>query len=129
MPILGRFSGVYVYDGSVVGLPEALREEWPGLGGNGPAVGAAALKIGVRLELLGGELYGPVLGWRRAVGCSSTARSPAPPSNSWPLLPTTPERRLPLLLKLLRMRVKASTLYRGTTMLIFVGIFVGSRHG
>ncbi len=61
VPILRRFSGVYVYDGSVVGLPEALREEWPGLGGNGPAVEAAALKIGVRLDLLGGELYGPVL--------------------------------------------------------------------
>jgi hypothetical protein len=32
------------------------------LGGNGPDAGAAALKIGVRLDLLGGELYGPVLG-------------------------------------------------------------------
>jgi len=62
VPILRRFEGVYVYDGSVVSLPEALREEWPGLGGNGPDVGAAALKIGVRLDLLGGELYGPVLG-------------------------------------------------------------------
>jgi hypothetical protein len=62
VPILRRFSGVYLYDGSVVGLPEALREEWPGLGGNGPDAGAAALKIGVRLDLLGGELYGPVLG-------------------------------------------------------------------
>lgn len=62
VPILGRFEGVYVYDGSVVGLPEALREEWPGLGGNGPDAGAAALKVGVRLDLLGGELYGPVLG-------------------------------------------------------------------
>jgi hypothetical protein len=62
VPILRRFKGVYVYDGSVVSLPEALRQEWPGLGGNGPDVGAAALKIGVRLDLLGGELYGPVLG-------------------------------------------------------------------
>jgi hypothetical protein len=62
VPILRRFSGVYVYDGSMVGLPQALREEWPGLGGNGPGAGASALKIGVRLDLLGGELYGPVLG-------------------------------------------------------------------
>ncbi len=61
VPILQRFSGVYVYDGSIVSLPEALRQEWPGLGGNGPSAGAAALKIGVRLDLLGGELYGPVL--------------------------------------------------------------------
>jgi|SRR5215212_4669657 len=63
VPILGRFNnGVYVYDGSVVSLPEALGEEWPGLGGDGPGAGAAALKIGVRLDLLGGGLYGPVLG-------------------------------------------------------------------
>ncbi len=62
VPILRRFSGVYVYDGSMVSLPEALREQWPSLGGNGPDVGAAALKIGVRFDLLGGELYGPVLG-------------------------------------------------------------------
>src|SRR5829696_260463 len=60
--ILKRFSGVYLYDGSVIKLPEALRELWPGLGGNRPGAGAAALKIGVRLDLLSGELYGPVLG-------------------------------------------------------------------
>ncbi len=62
VPILRRFSGVCVYDSSMVSLPEALREEWPSLGGNGPDVGAAALKIGVRFDLLSGELYGPVLG-------------------------------------------------------------------
>lgn len=62
VPILRRFSGVYVYDSSMVSLPEALRQQWPSLGGNGPDVGAAALKIGVRFDLLGGELYGPVLG-------------------------------------------------------------------
>lgn len=60
--VLRRFDGVYLYDGSVVSLPEALRERWPGLGGNGPTtIGASALKIGVRLDLLSGELYGPVL--------------------------------------------------------------------
>ncbi len=41
VPILGRFNGVYLYDGSVVSLPEALREAWPGLGGNRPGAGAA----------------------------------------------------------------------------------------
>lgn len=60
--VLGRFEGVYLYDGSVVSLPEALRDEWPGLGGKGPTTGASALKIGVRLDLLSGELHGPVLG-------------------------------------------------------------------
>jgi hypothetical protein len=36
IPILRRFSGVYVYDGSAIGLPEALREAWPGCGGSAP---------------------------------------------------------------------------------------------
>jgi Transposase DDE domain len=62
IPILRRFSGVYVYDGSVISLPAALREAWPGCGGSAPAgESVAALKIGCRLELLGGQLYGPVL--------------------------------------------------------------------
>lgn len=60
--ILGRFEGVYLYDGSVVSLPpEALRDVWPGLGGKEPTTGASALKIGVRLDLLSGELHGPVV--------------------------------------------------------------------
>jgi hypothetical protein len=55
IPVLERFSGVYLYDGSVVGLPDALREAYPGCGGSyGPE---AALKVGVRLELLCGELH------------------------------------------------------------------------
>ena len=50
VPILRRFLRVHAYDGSVVSLPEALRDRWPGLGGNGPDVGAALKKIGVRLD-------------------------------------------------------------------------------
>jgi hypothetical protein len=62
IPILRRFCGVYVYDGSVIGLPDALREAWPGCGGSAPTIrSGAALKIGCRLDLLSGELYGPVL--------------------------------------------------------------------
>lgn len=62
VPILRRFCGVYVYDGSVVPLPAALREVWPGCGSSAPdGQGVAALKIGCRLDLLGGQLYGPVL--------------------------------------------------------------------
>jgi hypothetical protein len=76
VPILGRFEGVYVYDGSVVSLPEELREEWPGLGANRPGAGVAALKIGVRLELLGGELYAGPCSGRDA---STTGRCPWEP--------------------------------------------------
>jgi hypothetical protein len=46
----------------VIGLPDALREAWPGCGGSAPTGRSeAALKIGCRLDLLGGQLYGPVL--------------------------------------------------------------------
>jgi hypothetical protein len=60
IPVLGRFSGVYLYDGSVVALPEALAEAWPGCGG--PRGATAALKVGARLDLLRGELHVPALG-------------------------------------------------------------------
>src|SRR5215210_6932842 len=60
VPILRRFSAVELYDGSVIALPDALKEEWPGCGGSAPS--GAALKIGVRLDLVSGRLHGPVLG-------------------------------------------------------------------
>ena len=60
VPLLRRFTAVEVYDGSVLTLPDALREEWPGCGGSAPS--GAALKIGVRLDLVSGRLHGPVLG-------------------------------------------------------------------
>jgi Transposase DDE domain len=57
IPVLRRFSGVYLYDASVVGLPEVLKEEWPGTGcAAGPT---ASVKVGARLDLLSGELYVP----------------------------------------------------------------------
>ncbi len=60
LPVLRRFTAVALYDGSVLPLPDALREEWPGCGGD--AASGAALKIGARLDLLTGALHGPVLG-------------------------------------------------------------------
>jgi hypothetical protein len=60
IPLLRRFTAVEVYDGSVLTLPAALTAEWPGCGGSAPS--GAALKIGVRLDLLSGRLHGPVLG-------------------------------------------------------------------
>jgi hypothetical protein len=66
IPILGRFSGVYLYDGTVVSLPDALKEHyWPGCGGGSTNPSGAALKIGVGLDLLSGALAGPVLGAAR----------------------------------------------------------------
>ena len=60
VPLLRRFSAVERYDGAVVALPDALGQAWPGCGGS--AGGAAALKLGVRLDLVSGRLHGPVLG-------------------------------------------------------------------
>jgi hypothetical protein len=59
LPILGRFTGVWVQDSSVIMLPRALRDRWPGCGGSRGA--NAALKLQVRLDLLTGALDGPLL--------------------------------------------------------------------
>lgn len=58
VPLLRRFAGVYVEDSTVVPLPEALRETFPGCGGNTPGAGAAAIKAHVRWELTTGRLTG-----------------------------------------------------------------------
>lgn len=60
VPLLARFTGVYLLDTSTVPLPAALAEEWPGCG-NGSHQPAAALKLGVRLDLRRGTLTGPLL--------------------------------------------------------------------
>ncbi len=60
LPILKRFSAVYIQDSSVIELPDAFREEWPGCG-NGAGKGEAAVKIEVRYDLLSGEMVGPFL--------------------------------------------------------------------
>jgi hypothetical protein len=58
VPLLARFSGVYVQDSTVVGLPAALAGAWPGCGnGDGPG---AAVKLQARLDLRGGGLSGPL---------------------------------------------------------------------
>lgn len=59
--LLQRFEGVYLLDSSVMGLPPALAQRWPGLGGNTPEAGKAALKIEVMVDLVRGRLFGPLL--------------------------------------------------------------------
>ncbi len=60
IPLLRRFSGVYVQDSTTVALPDDLAAVWPGCG-NAKASDAAtaSLKLQVRLELTRGELAGP----------------------------------------------------------------------
>jgi len=64
LPLLQQFSAVLVEDGSTISLPAALASVWRGCGGtrttsSGQAASAAALKITVRFDLLGGQLHGP----------------------------------------------------------------------
>jgi len=56
-PLLERFVGVYVEDGTTIALPASLAATWPGCGGN-DAQGRdqAALKAFVRLELRYGQV-------------------------------------------------------------------------
>jgi len=56
VPLLQRFSSVQVQDSTVITLPAALAEKWPGCG-----VGQAALKAQVRFDLCRGQLEGPLL--------------------------------------------------------------------
>lgn len=58
LPILERFTRVYVQDSSVIVLPDELKELWPSCGGD---TSGAALKVQVRLELRSGQLEGPYL--------------------------------------------------------------------
>ena len=60
VPILQKFKGVHVMDSSTVQLPEELAQIWTGCG-NGSESGKAAVKLEVRLDLLSGEIDGPIL--------------------------------------------------------------------
>lgn len=79
IPLLERFTGVFVVDTSTIALPPALADRWPGCG-NGSHHPAAALKLGVRLDLLQGTLTGPLLDHGRTHDrtCAITA-VPLPP--------------------------------------------------
>lgn len=66
LPLLQQFTAVLVEDGSTISLPGALASVWRGCGGSptkqpGQEKTAAALKVTVRFDLLGGQLQGPHL--------------------------------------------------------------------
>ncbi|MHB8575934.1 MAG: IS4 family transposase [Dehalococcoidia bacterium] len=54
--LLARFEAVYVGDSTIIPLPAALAEVWPGCGGSSPSSGAAQLKLQANWELVGGCL-------------------------------------------------------------------------
>lgn len=59
IPILRRFKGVYLTDSSTVSLPNELSKVWVGCGNR--KGGKAALKLETRLDMLQGEMDGPLL--------------------------------------------------------------------
>ena len=56
LPLLQRFTGVRVHDGTTIALPDRLAEHWAGCGGRSQIGTSAALKCGVQLDLLTGAL-------------------------------------------------------------------------
>ena len=57
--ILTRFEGVYLQDGTIIGLPNELEPLYKGAGGNTAESGRSALRLQARLNLNTGQLYGP----------------------------------------------------------------------
>ena len=53
--LLSRFNGVYLRDSTVISLPDELKGEWPGCGGDKRTT-HAALKIQLQYELTRGEI-------------------------------------------------------------------------
>lgn len=80
LPLLQRFSAVYVDDSTQVQLPAVLAALWTGSGGGGQATDqTAALKLQVRLDLKRGGLTGPFLQAGRASDRTSpTQHAPLP---------------------------------------------------
>lgn len=56
--VLARFEGVYLLDSTVVTVPTALAEHWPGCGGRTASTSQAALKLSLQYELTTGRLDG-----------------------------------------------------------------------
>jgi hypothetical protein len=80
VPLLRRFTAVYVGDATTVPLPEACAAEFPGCGGK--SGGRAAVKIQVLWELITGRLERLLLEPGRAGDATSAAVPAAPPPGS-----------------------------------------------
>jgi hypothetical protein len=62
IPLLKRFTGVYLFDASQITLPAELAEVWRGNGRKAPKAGTeAAVKLSVGFDLCQGILLGPEL--------------------------------------------------------------------
>jgi Transposase DDE domain len=78
LPILQSFDGVYLQDGTVLTLPDELRDHWRGSGETG---GEAGLRVQLRINWSDGKLTGPWLQDARAsenTGEATVEQSPLP---------------------------------------------------
>lgn len=78
VPLLARFSGVYLGDSTLITLPDALRSVWAGCGG-APGTSNAAVKVEIALDLLCGRFVGPFLEAGRTQDRASTLQQAALP--------------------------------------------------
>ncbi len=81
IPLLQRFTGVYVLDSSSISLPAELAASWSGCGGR-PGEGTAAIKLQVGLDLATGALEGPDLYDGRTSDRSTAQQAAARPAGS-----------------------------------------------
>lgn len=61
IPLLQRFTGVWIIDSTTISLPAAWAERWPGCGGRRAGDGRAALKVTAQFDLLRGRFAPPEL--------------------------------------------------------------------
>jgi hypothetical protein len=61
LPLLHRFNGVYLQDGTVIELADELAAVWPGCGSWSEHGGQAGLRVQMRVEMTDGHLMGPWL--------------------------------------------------------------------
>jgi hypothetical protein len=83
IPLLERFTAVWVQDSSTIVLPDALAGIWQGCGGSTTTSTVAALKLQVRLELRTGQLEGPQLQDGRASDRAALAPTTLPDGALW----------------------------------------------
>lgn len=82
VPLLQRFTGVYILDSTTIRLPDGLATHWAGCGGRMARHTQAALKVTVRLDLVAGQLTGPVLGAGRTQDRASPLQHAALPKGA-----------------------------------------------
>jgi len=61
IPILQRFNGVFIQDGSTITLPDCLAVIWSGCGGSCSKNTSSSVKAQIRIDLNTGRLAGPYL--------------------------------------------------------------------